>query len=98
MSCHNLPTPHQQAGYIVHLGDHDFVLSVPVAKQSIAMLKQVAKQTYGMSDSDLNGGKFNAFRNYIASQYSFMRLQADMSKAKDPQKAATNVALSIVTK
>ncbi len=92
-----LPTPHKQAGYIVHLGDHDWVLSVPAAQQSVAMLKQVASKIYNMSDTDLKGIKFNKFRNYIGARYSFMHVHQAMS-AKDAFTAASEIAALVVTK
>ncbi|MGN1280604.1 MAG: twin-arginine translocation signal domain-containing protein [Succinivibrio sp.] len=75
-----LPTPHCQAGYMVHLGDHDFVLSVPAAVESVNLLKEIALHEYGMSVNDLNSEKFNHFRNYIASQVSFMHIHKLMSE------------------
>ncbi len=92
-----LPTPHQQAGYIVHLGDHDWVLSVPAAQQSVAALKQVAAKVYGMSKQDLNSIKFNKFRNYIGAQYSFMHVHQTLS-TKDPFTAASEIASLVVGK
>ena len=92
-----LPTPHKQAGYIVHLGDHDWVLSVPAAQQSVAMLKQVAVRKYGMSDADLSSIRFNKFRNYIGAQYSFMHVHQAMS-AKDAFTAVSEIAATVVTK
>ncbi len=93
----SLPTPHQQAGYIVHLGDHDWVLSVPAAQQSVAALKQVAAKVYGMSKQDLNSIKFNKFRNYIGAQYSFMHVHQTLS-TKDPFTAASEIASLVVGK
>ena len=69
-----MPSPHHQEGYLVHLGDHDFVLTAPVAVKTIAVLKKIAAQDYGMNQSDLNGAKYNAFRNYVGAQYGFMYL------------------------
>lgn len=69
-----IPTPHHQEGYIVHLGDHDWVLSVDAAQQMVKALKEIAQKDYNFSDSDLSGAKFNNFRNYIGSQVSFMLL------------------------
>ena len=91
-----LPTPHKQAGYLVHLGDHDFVLSVPAAQQSVVVLKEVAAKDYGMTDKDLEGEKFNTFRNYIASQYSFMHIHQAMSEA-DPYFAVKAIAKKVVS-
>lgn len=74
-----LPAPHQQAGYIVHLADHDFVLSVPAAQKSIAALQKIAKENYGMSEHDLTTLNFNKFRNYLGAQLSFMRINQAMT-------------------
>ena len=91
-----LPTPHKQAGYLVHLGDHDFVLSVPAAQQAVIALKEVAAKDYGMNDKELEGEKFNIFRNYIASQYSFMHIHQAMSEA-DPYLAVKAIAKKVVS-
>jgi len=71
----SLPAPHHQEGYIVHLGDHDWVLAVPAAQKVVVMLKQIAVTDYGMKDADLKGLPFNAFRNYIGAQVSFLYIQ-----------------------
>lgn len=71
----HLPAPHHQEGYIVHLGDHDWVLSVPAAQKAVVLLKKIAAADYGMKDEDLNGLPFNAFRNYIGAQVSLMYIQ-----------------------
>lgn len=91
-----LPAPHRQAGYLVHLGDHDFVLSVPAAQQSVTVLKEVAQKDYGMNEKDLEGKKFNTFRNYIASQYSFMHIHQAMSEA-DPYLAVKAIAKKVIS-
>ena len=91
-----LPTPHKQAGYLVHLGDHDFVLSVPAAQQAVIALKEVAAKDYGMNDKELESEKFNIFRNYIASQYSFMHIHQAMSEA-DPYLAVKAIAKKVVS-
>lgn len=69
-----IPSPRHQEGYIVHLGDHDWVLSSDAAKQIVLTLKDIAQSDYGFSSNDLNGQLFNYFRNYIGSQVSFMYL------------------------
>ncbi len=69
-----IPAPHRQEGYLVHLGDHDYVLAAPAAKKSIELLKKIARQEYGMSSSDLEGAPFNHFRNYVGAQLSYMYL------------------------
>ncbi|WP_199883800.1 hypothetical protein [Anaerosinus massiliensis] len=74
-----LPVPHKQEGYIVHLADHDWVLSVPAAQASIQALQEVAKNDYNMTIADLKSSKFNHFRNYIASQVSMMQIHYTLS-------------------
>lgn len=69
-----LPTPHKQEGYIVHLGDHDFVLSVPAAQKTVALLGEIAREQYHFTDQDLHTAKFYTFRNYICSQVSMMNI------------------------
>lgn len=48
-----LPAPHKQEGYIVHLGDHDWVLTSPASQKSIAILKKAAASLYGI-DAEKN--------------------------------------------
>lgn len=74
-----LPTPHKQEGYITHLGDHDWVLSVPAAQKSIKVLQEIAKRDYNMTITDLRAAKFNHFRNYIAAQVSMMQINHAMA-------------------
>ena len=69
-----LPSPHHQEGYLVHLGDHDWVLSSPSAQKTSAVLKKIAVQEYGMSEADSKGARFNYFKNYVESQLSCMYL------------------------
>lgn len=93
-----LPSPHKQAGYLVHLGDHDFVLSVPAAQQSVIALKEVAKKEYNLTDDDLKGIKFNKLRNYIAAQFSFMHIHQVMSASDNPIDAVAKISKSIIYK
>lgn len=69
-----LPAPHKQEGYIVHLGDHDWVLSVPASQKTIKNLADIAKEDYGMGETEMKDGHFQAFRNYIGAEVSFMYL------------------------
>jgi hypothetical protein len=69
-----LPEPRSIENFVCHLGDHDWVISVPSAQWMIPILKTVAKEEYGMSEQDLAGKKFNAFRNYVFSQKTIMGL------------------------
>ena len=49
-----------------------------------------------MKTSDLKDKKFQAFKNYIGSQYSFMRIHSVMTKSKEPQKAVSTLCLSLI--
>ena len=71
-----IPTPHKQEGYIVSLGDHDFVLSGPACQKSVAILKEIAAKDYGMTKAELAGEHFNRFRNYVGAQYSMMYIDS----------------------
>lgn len=75
-SDNTIPTSHKQEGYIVSLGDHDFVLSSPACQKSVAILKQIAAKDYGMKKAELEGEHFNRFRNYIGAQYSMMYIDS----------------------
>ena len=90
-----LPAPHKQEGYLVHLGDHDWILSVPAAQKSIAILKDVAQKEYGFTEAEANGAKFNAFRNYIGSQVSFLYLN-HLSSLPNAEKEIAALAKKIV--
>ena len=69
-----LPLPRRTEGFITHLGDHDWVLSVPAAKWMIAKLGEIAKQEYRMTAADLQTQTFYAFRNYVFSQATLEQL------------------------
>ena len=75
-----IPTPQHQEGYVVHLGDHDWVLSGAAAKNTVLYLQEIAKEDYNFSDKDLHGALFNHFRNYIGAQVSFMFLHNLMAQ------------------
>ena len=59
-------------GFVCHLGDHDWVLSVPAGKWAIAALAELARERYGVADD--KSARFNAFRNYVFSQATMMEL------------------------
>ena len=69
-----LPEPRSIENSVCHLGDHDWVVSVPSAQWMIPILKTIGKEKYGMNEVDLAGKKFNAFRNYVFSQRTIMGL------------------------
>ena len=87
----SLPTPHHQSWYVVGQSSHNEALATYAQKQAIDALKEVFIKTYGMKTSDLKDKKFQAFKNYIGSQYSFMRIHSVMTKSKDPQKAVSSI-------
>jgi hypothetical protein len=62
----------RQENYITHLGDHDWVLSVPAAQKTIAALKTIAGGVYKINPSSTKD--FNAFRNYVFAQSGAMTL------------------------
>ena len=79
-----LPLPRRQEGFVAHIGDHDYVLTSPAAQWMVAKLSSIARVEYGMSDKDLEGKPFNAFRNYLFSQASVKRLhQIWVEKGED---------------
>lgn len=43
-----LPVPRRMEGFICHLGDHDYVLTVPAAKWLIPAMQKIAAQHYGI--------------------------------------------------
>lgn len=69
-----LPLPRRQEGFITHLGDHDWVLTVPAAQWLIPVLQKIAVEQYGLSEADSKGAPFNALRNYVFSQATIMNL------------------------
>lgn len=91
-----LPAPHKQEGYIVHLGDHDWVLTSPASQKSIAILKNLSASLYGI-DAEKNPDTFNRFRNYIGSQVSFMYIN-HLSSFPDGEKQIESLAEKIVTR
>lgn len=66
----HLKEPIGSEGFLVHLGDHDWVLSSFAAKKCVAYLRAYAKRTFGALEEE----RFNALRNYVGSRVSYMRL------------------------
>ena len=87
------PAAHRQEGYIVHLGDHDFILSSPAAQKSVKMLQRIAKEKYGIATE---GAEFNAFRNYVGSQYAYMYTNFLEGEKDGYEKACAEVAKLIL--
>ena len=74
-----LPLPRRSEGFVVHLADHDFVLSGPACQWSLPALKKLAESTYGLtSEKD-----FNSFRNYVFANLSAMRVWALLSSSNE---------------
>ncbi|MBQ1856344.1 MAG: TAT (twin-arginine translocation) pathway signal sequence, partial [Anaerovibrio sp.] len=69
-----LPLPRRPEGFLVHLGDHDFVLTAPVSRWLNAEIEKMAVKEYGIAESELKSKKYNTLRNYIYSQASDMHL------------------------
>lgn len=78
-----LPLPRKQEGFICHLGDHDFVLSVPAVQWTLPVLKEMAASDYRLSGRDLEGKPFNSLRNMVYSQLSAMRLEQALTQGKN---------------
>jgi hypothetical protein len=89
-----LPLPRRMENFVCHLGDHDWILTVPAAKWIIPVMEGIAVEKYGMAQSDLKTKKFNQFRNYVFSQASIMSLyEVYSTRGKD---ALAYTVLSIV--
>ncbi|MFW5487399.1 MAG: metal-dependent phosphohydrolase [Desulfovibrio sp.] len=69
-----LPMPRRMEGFVTHLGDHDYILTVPAAQWIVPQIQKVAIIEYGLSPKDSKGKKFNQLRNYVFSQASIMDL------------------------
>lgn len=83
VSGNTLPLPRRQEGFICHLGDHDFVLSVPAVQWTLPVMREIAKADYKISDEDLKGKPFNSLRNMVYSQVSAMRLEQAYTEGKE---------------
>lgn len=69
-----LPLPRRQEGFVTHLGDHDWVLTVPAAQWIVPVMEKIAVRDYNISETDLKKKPFNQFRNYVFSQATIMAL------------------------
>lgn len=96
-SDNTIPTPHKQEGYIVSLGDHDFVLSSPACQKSVAILKQIVAKDYGMTKAELEGEHFNRFRNYIGAQYSMMYIDS-LASSKNGTERIRQAVKNVIVK
>ena len=73
-----LVAPIGAEGFLVHLGDHDWVLSGFAAARCVAYLRDYAKRSFGT----LPEARFNALRNYVGSRVSYMRLYQDIAQGR----------------
>lgn len=90
-----LPVPRRIENFICHLGDHDWVLSVPAAKWIIPSMQEIAKETYDLSEEEISGRSFNQLRNYVFAQTSIMNLYEIYSqKGKDALADAVTTIVS----
>ena len=90
-----LPLPRRQEGFLCHLGDHDFVLSVPAVQWTLPVMTEIAMADYRLNEADAKGKPFNALRNAIYSRVSAMRLQ-DVY-AKEGKAGVRRLMLATVT-
>lgn len=85
-----LPQPRRMEGFVCHLGDHDFVLTVPAAQWLIPVMKDIAATEYGIQgEGESATRRFNALRNYVFSQTTVMNLYALYSTKGRDALAAT---------
>lgn len=85
-----LPQPRRMEGFVCHLGDHDFVLTVPAAQWLIPVMKDIAATEYGIQgEGESATRRFNALRNYVFSQATVMNLYALYSTKGRDALAAT---------
>lgn len=88
-----LPLPRRMEGFVCHLGDHDWVLTVPAGKWTTVALGELAKERYGIPDA--NSKAFNQFRNYVFAHGTMMGLYAVYSASG--KKALADAVTAIVT-
>jgi len=69
-----LPLPRRQEGFVIHLGDHDWVLTVPAVQWVLPAMERIAQRDYRLTQGDLKKKPFNQLRNYVFSQVSAMSL------------------------
>jgi hypothetical protein len=90
-----LPLPRRQEGFVTHLGDHDWVLTVPALQWVLPVVEKAAVNEYGMSRGDLKKKPFNQFRNYVFSQVSAMSLY-EIYAAKGEQETIRTIKTVVV--
>lgn len=86
-----LPRPIEP--FVVYLGDHDWIISVPAAKWTIPIIENIAKTDYNISDT--KSKSFYSFRNYIFSQVTMMGIQH--IHASQGEKAVRETVHNLIT-
>lgn len=71
----HLPQPLRTEGFGVHLADHDWIISSHACQKTVTALKKISVSKYGIEKEK----DFNAFRNYVLSQLTAMRLYGILS-------------------
>lgn len=82
-----LPLPRRIEGWVVHLADHDWVISVPACQWVVKALRSLAEKKWGVRDEKT----FNALRNYVLCNLTAMRLYGILS-AQGEEAFAADVA------
>ena len=77
-----LPLPRRTEGFVVHLADHDWVISVPACQWTVKALAELAKRRWGV-DAEKSPKEFNAIRNWVLANLTAMRLHAIRSSEGD---------------
>ena len=88
-----LRPPVREEGFLVHLGDHDWVLSSYAASQCTAYLSRYATDRLGILKDDTK--TIHAVRNYVGAQLGYLRLYAALTES---EAAADALTKSVLTK
>jgi len=70
----SIKLPRSIESFITHIGDHDWILSVPTNKWTMPLLQDAAVKDYGMTEADLTGERFFKFRNYVYANATMIGL------------------------
>ncbi len=82
-----LPLPRRIEGWVVHLADHDFVISTSACQWTAQALAKLAREQYGLTDPR----QIQAMRNYVMANLTAMHLYGVLS-AQGPKAFADEVA------
>ncbi|MTJ81694.1 MAG: metal-dependent phosphohydrolase [Telmatospirillum sp.] len=86
-----VPLPRHIEGFLTHLGDHDWVIAGAATGWCVALLQEIARQDYGLSEKEMGSARFNALRNYVFSQRSIMGLhELHVTKGREAVRAAVH--------